>query len=222
METMKTSSRDVAMSQPTTAATLATRPKMVPTKTSEQKLQSAPTIAPAAAVAVRKPAELNVTMLPPIPRPPPPSSPTPPPKDPTPPPLPTALHMQSSPPPSPTPPQLPTPVTPTASAPCPEAVPCTSGVSTPPREPSPPRIHLPTKVPMPRMAAPIFVDVQSEIEVLPEEHEYVPEQSGTMSTSRFQFCFLLFCSFTVVVSNLNAEITRPCKNSFFSKIAEIT
>ncbi|PIO77245.1 Ion channel [Teladorsagia circumcincta] len=82
---------------------------------------------------------------------------------------------------TPTTPRLPTPVTPPAD---PQfsgyALPSTSRVSTPPREPSPPRVHAPIKSPTPpRIVTPVFVEVLTEIEVVPEEHELVIEPDET-------------------------------------------
>ncbi|WKX97940.1 hypothetical protein Q1695_013555 [Nippostrongylus brasiliensis] len=138
------------------------------------------------------PSKLSSTPLPPNPSAPapptphstpPPSSPTPPPKDPTPPP------PRQTPPRETLSPRLPTPVTETPQSPC--GPPSTSRVSTPPREPtppkeptpprepSPPRVHAPvvkSPTPPPPVGTPLFVEVQTEIEIVPEEHVHVVER----------------------------------------------
>ncbi|XGW11174.1 hypothetical protein V3C99_012571 [Haemonchus contortus] len=126
---------------------------------------------------------LSLSMSPHPPSPPP-VSPTPPPKDPTPPP-------RQSPPPvypvrqTPTPPRLPTPETPPADPQLTTYVmPSTFRVPTPPREPSPPRIHVPMKMPTPPVtAAPVFVEVLTEFEVVPEEHENLIEHEEPEETT---------------------------------------
>ncbi|EPB68511.1 hypothetical protein ANCCEY_12397 [Ancylostoma ceylanicum] len=189
---MTRSSRNAA-AQPAASTPLPTKFKVTPTSSSVQKIPLVHTITPPSAVNVVQPTLLEATMLPPVSLPPPPpKSLTPPPKDPTPPPR-LSTPAECPPPSAPTPPRLPTPVTPPVeSPPCSYALPSTSRVSTPPREPSPPRVHVPIKSPTPPIInTPIFVEVETEVEVVPEEHELILERSEPEDISRF-FVLLFF------------------------------
>ncbi|KAE9417676.1 hypothetical protein Angca_004283 [Angiostrongylus cantonensis] len=123
-------------------------------------------------------------LLPPASSPPPlsqsPSFATPPPKDPAPPPhhSPPTVH------PSPTR-RLPTPVMPPVDT-TPYTLPSTSCVSTPPREPSPPRVHLslrPSTNEPPRFNTPVYMEVEKEVEVVPEKREHVLNYSELQETT---------------------------------------
>uniref|UniRef100_A0A158PCQ2 SH3 domain-containing protein n=1 Tax=Angiostrongylus cantonensis TaxID=6313 RepID=A0A158PCQ2_ANGCA len=123
-------------------------------------------------------------LLPPASSPPPlsqsPSFATPPPKDPAPPPhhSPPTVHR------SPTR-RLPTPVMPPVDT-TPYTLPSTSCVSTPPREPSPPRVHLslrPSTNEPPRFNTPVYMEVEKEVEVVPEKREHVLNYSELQETT---------------------------------------